>query len=284
MTRESPRQTCFVVGPIGPSASEIRKHADWLLHEIIEHVFREFEPKFHVVRADKMSEPGLITSQLINHLVDSDLVIADMSFMNPNAFYEIGIRHMVQKPIIHLYHYGTEIPFDVKLYRAVEFSYSTPDELKAARAGLKEALVAATAQGYVVENPVTAARGKMKLEQHATPETKLIWDRLDRIDSQLQAMAKLPGPRSNPYDSMGLVRNFAIEGNLKGTMPFSEFARVLHGFLNEICEDSFYKLAQTMDGFRLEISLPKENPEKVAQMITSYLQAFEGISYLRVAT
>jgi hypothetical protein len=59
----------------------------------------------------------MIDSQIITSLLDAELVIADLSFLNPNAFYEIGIRHMVQKPIIHMFIEGTDLPFDVKPFR-----------------------------------------------------------------------------------------------------------------------------------------------------------------------
>ena len=48
----------------------------------------------HVKRADEDPRPGLIDAQMIKDLLVADLVIADLSGVNPNAFYEIGIRHM----------------------------------------------------------------------------------------------------------------------------------------------------------------------------------------------
>src|SRR5688572_26162800 len=108
------KRTCFVIGPIGENGSAIRTHADWLLHGIIEPVFAEHFPEVQLERADKIALPGMIDSQVINRLLDSDLVVADMSLLNANAFYEMGIRHMAQKPIIHMFLQGSEIPFDVK--------------------------------------------------------------------------------------------------------------------------------------------------------------------------
>src|SRR5436190_149653 len=95
------KKICFVVGPIGDPESDIRVHADWILEEIVQPVVSQF-PEFSVVRADQISPPGMIDAQVIQHLLDSDLVIADLSRENPNAFYEIGIRHMAQRPIIHM--------------------------------------------------------------------------------------------------------------------------------------------------------------------------------------
>src|SRR4051812_6167876 len=90
-------------------------------------------PDFEVIRADKISRPGMIDAQVIQHLLDAELVIADLSTLNANAFYEIGIRHMAQKPVIHMQLAEDDIPFDVSLYRAIKFSRRTPLDLRKAR-------------------------------------------------------------------------------------------------------------------------------------------------------
>jgi hypothetical protein len=143
------KKTCFVIGPIGAPDSEDRLHADWLLEEIIEPVMDEHQD-FKVERADKLAQPGLIDAQVINLLHSAELVIADLTTLNPNAFYEIGIRHMVQKPIIHMQRADQRPPFDVSLYRAILFKMSRPAELKEARAALKAQVAAVLAADYVV--------------------------------------------------------------------------------------------------------------------------------------
>jgi hypothetical protein len=121
---EAPRtKLCFVVGPIGELGTEIRKHADWLLNGIIRPALDEFHA-FHVKRADHDVRPGLIDVQMINDIIDADLVIADLSLRNPNAFYEIGIRHMTRKPIIHMQLATESTPFDVSQYRAIKFAFA----------------------------------------------------------------------------------------------------------------------------------------------------------------
>jgi hypothetical protein len=137
MANEKTTKICFVVGPIGDDGSPTRGHADWLLEGIIEPVFAEHFKDFNVIRSDKIAQPGMIDSQVINHLLDADLVIADMSLLNANAFYEIGLRHMERKPIIHMFRAGEVIPFDVKPYRAIPFSVEHPKHLSEAQKQLK---------------------------------------------------------------------------------------------------------------------------------------------------
>jgi hypothetical protein len=178
---------CFVVGPIGEPDSETRIHADWLLEEIIQPVLVELGG-FEIMRADQIAQPGMIDAQIIRQLTEAELVIADLSTLNPNAFYEIGIRHMAQKPIIHIQLIEDKIPFDVSLYRAIKFARTRPSDLRRAREELKRAVSAVFAEGYQVDNPVTRARGQIKLEEGATPEQKLILDQISELQDRLNAL------------------------------------------------------------------------------------------------
>jgi hypothetical protein len=175
---------CFVVSRIGEQNSAERIHADWFLEAIVEPVF-EARPRFKVERADKIDHPGLIDAQVIQKLLAADLVVADITGLNPNVFYEIGIRHMAQKPIIHMHEVGERIPFDVSLYRSIPYSRLRPRDLAEARANLDAMVERALAPGYQVENPVTNARGRYELERHATPEQQVLIEQLRGIEVRL---------------------------------------------------------------------------------------------------
>jgi hypothetical protein len=112
-------------------------------------------------------------------------VIADLTGLNPNVFYEIGIRHMAQKPIIHIHEAGQKIPFDVSLYRSIKYSRLRPRDIRAAQNSLQEMVERALAPDYQVENPVTSARGRFQLEKHATPQQQVIIDQLRGIEERL---------------------------------------------------------------------------------------------------
>jgi hypothetical protein len=175
---------CFVVGPIGAPGSDTRNHADLLLEFIIKPVLMDF-PDYLVKRQDEDSKPGMIDSQVITALRDAELVIADLSHLNPNAFYEIGIRHMVAKPVIHMQLEDQRIPFDLSLYKTVPFSFSNPAAYRSAQDMLKAQISEAVANGYVPDNPVTRALGQQHLKQTASPELKVISDTLESLGSRI---------------------------------------------------------------------------------------------------
>lgn len=109
--------TAFYITPIGQEGSPERKHSDLFLSSIVEPAIEPL--KLRVVRADKIDKPGIITTQIIQYLLRSRLVIADLSFHNPNVFYELAIRHMAKKPVVQIIQQGDRVPFDVGQVRTI---------------------------------------------------------------------------------------------------------------------------------------------------------------------
>jgi hypothetical protein len=192
------KKLCFVIGPIGEPGSQTRIHANWLLKEIIQPVFAENFPDFRVERADEITAPGSINSQVINRLWDAPLVIADMSQHNANAFYELAIRHIVRLPTIHMIHSADKIPFDVAPYRAISFSWAEAEHLKEARAALKSTVEEVTKPEFVVENPITHARGVIEFEQHASPGEKVLADEIAALQRRVGVLEEDQPVGSNP--------------------------------------------------------------------------------------
>lgn len=48
------------------------------------------------IRADEVQHSGIIDTPMYQMILDADLVIADLSTSNPNALYELGVRHAVR--------------------------------------------------------------------------------------------------------------------------------------------------------------------------------------------
>ena len=54
----------------------------------------------------------MISDNIIEAITTHELAIADLTFHNPNVFYELGLRHMSEKPVIYICADGTKLPFD----------------------------------------------------------------------------------------------------------------------------------------------------------------------------
>ena len=149
----SPESLCFYITPIGDDGSEVRRHADMLMRHLVEPAFEEFN--IRVVRADRIEKSGLISQQIFEHIVSAKFCIADLSFGNPNAFYELGVRHMTKLPTIQIIRKGDKIPFDVSQGRTITVDlsdiYTIMDRIESARKELMEHI-----KGYL--NPIEKGR------------------------------------------------------------------------------------------------------------------------------
>jgi hypothetical protein len=148
-------KTCFVICPIGDEGTDIRKWSDLTFNYIIKPVAEKFGYK--TIRADHIKEPGMITSQIIDQLLESQLIIADLTNNNPNVFYELAIRHFTQKPYIQMIKSGQKIPFDIHGMRTVFFDIDL-EHAEIAKVELSEQIESMVNGGFKAANPITLAQ------------------------------------------------------------------------------------------------------------------------------
>ena len=122
---KSESKFCFIISHIGEQNSAPRNDADLKLKHFFSPVLKEIGYNFK--RADEESTPGFISAQIVKRLIDSTLVIADISLENANVFYELAIRHAVKKPVIIIKKLNQKPPFDVTDIRAIDVDMSDPD-------------------------------------------------------------------------------------------------------------------------------------------------------------
>jgi hypothetical protein len=109
---------CLVIGPFGPPTSEDRKRSDSLLKNVIQPVCESEGIK--AVRDIDKNPPGELPAALMRELFEADLVIADLTNHNPNAFYELGIRHTTGRPTIHMaFAPASTLPFDIQTMNVI---------------------------------------------------------------------------------------------------------------------------------------------------------------------
>ncbi|HSB08093.1 MAG TPA: hypothetical protein VLM38_01170 [Blastocatellia bacterium] len=152
---ENPEAPCFVIAPIGSPASAIRLRSDRILAQVIEPAVSQFNYK--PFRADQVPAPGLITSEIIWHIANDPLVVADLTGHNPNVFYELALRHAVRKPVVQLIRAGESIPFDTAALGTIQVDDSDDERLKSASAELAEAIRGIHAARFRPETPVSVA-------------------------------------------------------------------------------------------------------------------------------
>jgi len=115
----------FHVSPVNPRAFVVMQFSapyNDVYSEVIKLVCEE--EGVDVTRIDEEAGPGLIIQDINRTIRESKIIIADISPINANVFYEVGFAHALNKPTILLAEKGTKLPFDVSPFRTLFYENS----------------------------------------------------------------------------------------------------------------------------------------------------------------
>ena len=183
------KKQCFVIAPIGEPDSDTRKRSDQVLRHIIRPAVEQCG--YYAVRADEIDKPGVITSQVIQHVVNAPLVVADLTETNPNVFYELAIRHAIRKPLIQIIKKGERIPFDVAGLRTVIFDHRDLDSVEAAKNEIIEQIRSLEESNEEIETPISISLDLQILRRSDKPEERSLADIIAAISDISINLAKL---------------------------------------------------------------------------------------------
>ena len=103
----------FVLMPFDPEF-------DIIFNDLIKPALEE--AGYDVKRADSLLNQQNILKDIVRGIAEADLVVADLTSLNANVFYELGISHTMLRPTVLLIQSTEEIPFDLKSYRVIPYS------------------------------------------------------------------------------------------------------------------------------------------------------------------
>lgn len=198
----------------------------------------QFEP----LRADEVHKSNFIVLDIIRHLVESEMVVCDLSSRNPNVMYELGIRQAFNKPVAIVRDDKTSRIFDIQGLRDLEYDHMLRvDRTEETRAKLSEfmantyAAPLAEVNSFVQLLGVNAARPPEPSQ--ISGETSLILNSLqslgERITSLESGLTVASPSDSSPHETrFGLLepwmRHVRTLLEQRPTPMFATGERVIH--------------------------------------------------------
>lgn len=91
--------------------------------ESYEMIKEHFSEDFVFSNAGEEDNQQNILADIISPIIDADVVLADLTGLNPNVMYELGIAHSFNKKTVIITQDDLSmLPFDLKQYRAKDYS------------------------------------------------------------------------------------------------------------------------------------------------------------------
>ena len=236
----------FVVSQIGAKGSPERKLADDWLSSIVEPVCRK--AGILPVRADKISAPGRIDAQISKHLLDAVVVIADLTGLNPNVMYEVGVRHALELPVVHMAAEGQGLPFDFHTIRTLfydpSFHIGSVEKTKLELAKSVTASIKEPSNSFIFDS----GHGDFSIEgswevrfdeedphrRDITLELRQKGDRIWGTSRHVKKSDDIPGDTIRTYAQKGQIYNKFVHLNGKSPTPQR---LLINSFLLEVVGD-----------------------------------------------
>ncbi|QYJ90761.1 hypothetical protein [Shewanella halotolerans] len=106
-------KNAFILMPFTESLNEVY---DFLIKGAL------IDAGYEVKRADDIKSQSNILEDIVKGIMESDLIVADLTDSNANVYYELGIAHAMQKKVVLITQEIDELPFDLKSYRVIGYS------------------------------------------------------------------------------------------------------------------------------------------------------------------
>ncbi len=214
-------KTCFFIAPIGDAGSEVRLHSD-NMRFVVEQALSDMG--FVVQRADDISEGGMITRQIIDRIVKAKLVVADMTGGNPNVYYEMAVRHVSRKPIIHIIREGETPPFDNKDVRPVFVNLKRLESINTAVENIAEQAHQVLDPKWEAANPIVDSLDINALRGRELPDGDILPRLLSEVSDIKSSIAWLTGKvrESSTVAVRGMTTQEMLQECLRNDMVYGD--------------------------------------------------------------
>lgn len=131
---------CFVIMPFGK-----RKDIDGTEVDF-DHVYRELIEKavesvgVDCERCDEIIDSGSIHKKMFRGIFDADVAVVDITSLNPNVFYELGIRHALHPHVTLVIRKDSNLPppFNINGINVLGYDITSEDQLEAGRKKIRD--------------------------------------------------------------------------------------------------------------------------------------------------
>jgi len=216
MAKSETKDKCFIIMPITTPDHLVQRYngdEDHFIH-VLECLFMPaVEEAGFTPISPKATGSNIIHADIIKQLSESELVLCDMSILNPNVFYEFGIRTALDKPVALVVDDKTQtIPFDTGIINFHKYDSSLApwlleEQKQKLATHVQDAYKKSNNQNALWKYFGVAQTGKFK------PEDVELGEKMDLLMKKVDMIETEQTTSTSPLDalkkSLGVLEEFA---------------------------------------------------------------------------
>ncbi|MFN8383654.1 MAG: macro domain-containing protein [Anaerolineales bacterium] len=221
-------KTCFVIMPFGEKKDIDGQpiNFDVIYKDFIKDSVEEL--KIKCIRCDEIAEAGWIHSKMFEYIFNADVAVVDITSLNPNVFYELGIRHALKKSVTVLIRKaGTPTPFNIQGFQMLEYKPDDPQNLESGKQKIREFIKNGIA-GQVLDSPIYEVLDNLKVERkpkrigtkntYLYPIAKVAGKEIGMITGDIQNIKEIDVWVNSENTNMQMARHF--ERSISATIRY----------------------------------------------------------------
>lgn len=165
---------CFVIMPFGKKKDTDGTEVDFdiVYHELIEKAVEDLG--IDCERCDEIPDTGAIHKKMFKGIFEADVAVVDITSLNPNVFYELGVRHALHKYVTLVIRRNSDqpIPFNIRGLNILGYSIDTQDQTEAARKQIRTLVQTGMDKQNTDSIVHDALDDEVKVERKPTPIKK----------------------------------------------------------------------------------------------------------------
>lgn len=180
-------KSCFVIMPFGKrkdvDGTEI--DFDYVYRHLIEKAVEDLG--IDCDRCDEIPDTGAIHKKMFKGIFEADVAVVDITSLNPNVFYELGVRHALHKFVTLVIRKQSDlpIPFNIRGLNILGYDISNEEQLETSKKQIRELIQ----NGMEAQNTDSivhdALEGEVKVERRSKP--------IDKKETFLYPLVNAPG-------------------------------------------------------------------------------------------
>ena len=201
------RPTCFVIMPIADMIGYDPGHFTRVYEYLIKPAVTA--AGYKPIRADDTSKTDYIVVGIIQKIIESEMILCDLSGRNANVLYELGIRHAFNKPVTLIKDEKTDKIFDIQGLRYTEYAASLRvDKTQSEIAKIKQSIIET---GHTKNKDLNSIVKMAGVHAAETPdkttisgEANIILSALKQIDNRITKIEQNKDTKTTSFETDNL--------------------------------------------------------------------------------